>query len=371
MRRRATIERLVLALVAPLLAVAFAAALSSVILIVSGASPVTTFSEIVGYGTEPTSIVAVLNKSTTYYLSALAVAIGFRMNLFNIGVDGQYRFGALAAAVVGGAVALPGPLEILLLVLVAMLVAAMWAAVAGLLKTKRGVSEVISTIMLNVVASGLIDFLVSTKHFGVQAKGSEQVTTRALPAGAHFPGIPYAGDHVFGFIVVAALAGVGYGFLLNRTRFGFDLRATGRSETAAVASGVDVKQMVLSSMVLSGAVAGLVGLPLLLGETNSFSSSNFKAGIGFTGIAIALLGRNHPLGIAFGALLWSLLENSRSDLDIHDVPGEIVTIMQGTIVLSVVVAYELVRRLGRIREQRAVAAELAAPPPTAAVGTPA
>ncbi|MEP6697906.1 MAG: ABC transporter permease, partial [Pseudonocardiales bacterium] len=309
--------------------------------------------------------------STIYYLSALAVAIGFRMNLFNIGVDGQYRFGAMAAAVVGGAVALPGPLEILLLVVVAMAVGAMWAGVAGLLKTRRGVSEVISTIMLNVIASGLIDFLVSPRHFGVQLKGSEQIATRTLPSSAHFPGIPFAGDHINGFIVIAALAGLAYGFGLNRTRFGFDLRATGRSETAAVASGVNVKRMVLSSMLISGAVAGLVGLPLLLGQTGSFSSNNFKAGIGFTGIAIALLGRNHPLGIAFGALLWSFLENSSQILDLEGVPKEIVTIMQGTIVLSVVVAYELVRRLGQAREQRAVAAELSVHDPNEPVGAPA
>jgi ABC-type uncharacterized transport system permease subunit len=371
MRRRVAAERLVLGLAAPLLAVAFAAALSSVALVISGDSPIHTFKAMVDYGTQTQSIVAVLNKSTIYYLSALAVAIGFRMNLFNIGVDGQYRFAAMAAAIVGGAVALPGPLEILLLIAVAMLVGAMWAGVAGVLKTSRGVSEVISTIMLNVIASGLIDFLVSPQHFGVQAKGSEQIATRTLPASAHFPGIPFAGEQINGFIVVAALAGLAYGFLLNRTRFGFDLRATGQSETAAVASGVNVKRMVLSSMLLSGAVAGLVGLPLLLGETNSFSSNNFKAGVGFTGIAVALLGRNHPLGIAFGALLWSFLENSSQILDLEGVPKEIVTIMQGTMVLAVVVAYELVRRLAQVREQRAVAAELSARPPGQPVGTPA
>jgi ABC-type uncharacterized transport system permease subunit len=370
-RRRVAAERLLLAVAAPLLAVVAAAALSSVALLVSRVSPIHAFTAMADYGAQSTSVVSVLNKATTYYLSALAVAVGFRMNLFNIGVDGQYRFAAMAAAVVGGAVTLPAPLEIPLLIAVAMVVGALWAAVAAVLKTSRGVSEVISTIMLNVIASGLIDFLVSTRHFGVQAKGSEQVATPALPASAHFPGIPFAGDHVHGFIVVAALAGLAYGFLLNRTRFGFDLRATGQSETAAVASGVNVKRMVLSTMLLSGAVAGLVGLPLLLGETYSFSSNNFKAGVGFTGIAIALLGRNHPLGIAFGALLWSFLENSSQILDLDGVPKEIVTIMQGTMVLCVVVAYELVRRVGQVREQRAVAAELAVGHPGQSIGMPA
>ena len=115
------------------------------------------------------------------------------------------------------------------------------------------------------------------------------------------------------------------------------------SETAAVASGVNVKRMVVTTMLLSGAVAGLVGMPQLLGASYTYSQ-DFPAGLGFTGIAVALLGRNHPVGIAIGALLFAFLSSSSQILDLNDVPKEIVTIMQGVIVLSVVIAYELVRR---------------------------
>jgi simple sugar transport system permease protein len=165
---------------------------------------------------------------------------------------------------------------------------------------------------------------------------------------------------VFGFILVSAIVGLGYWFLLGYTRFGFDLRATGVSEPAAVASGVSVKRMVIMSMLLSGGVAGLVGLPQLLGASYAYSL-DFPGGLGFTGIAIALLGRNHPIGIAFAALLWSFLDVSNQILDLNDIPKEIVTIMQGTIVLSVVVAYEVVRRIGINSEQRRVAARLGGP----------
>ncbi len=137
---------------------------------------------------------------------------------------------------------------------------------------------------------------------------------------------------VFGFILVAAFVGFGYWFVLNRTRFGFDLRATGASETAAVASGVNVKRMRSYSMLLSGAVAGLVGMPQLLGSSYSYGL-DFPTGLGFTGIAIALLGRNSPIGIAFGALLWSFLDNSSNSLEFEGVPKQIVLIMQGVIVL--------------------------------------
>ncbi len=152
--------------------------------------------------------------------------------------------------------------------------------------------------------------------------------------------------------------GLVYGFVINRTRFGFDLRATGKSETAAVASGINVKRMGLIAMLLSGAVAGLVGLPILLGDAHSYGST-FQSGLGFAGIAIALLGRNHPVGIGLGALLFAFLDEQSNPLQILlDVSPDIVKITQGVIVLTVVIAYEVVRRYGASREQQQVASAL-------------
>jgi ABC-type uncharacterized transport system permease subunit len=249
------------------------------------------------------------------------------------------------------------------IVAVAVLVGAMWAGIAGLLKTTRGVSEVISTIMLNAIATSLIAYLL--RKVKVDVAGSNNIGTKPIASSGHFPGIPLIPGStldVFGFIIIAALAGIGYTVLLGRTRFGFDLRATGSSESAAVASGVNVKRMVLTSMLLSGAVAGLVGMPQLLGSSYSYSL-DFPTGLGFTGIAIALLGRNKAFGMALAALLFSFLDSSAVILDINNVSKEIVQIMQGTLVLSVVVVYELVRRYGIAAEQRRVSRELAADSP--------
>jgi simple sugar transport system permease protein len=150
-----------------------------------------------------------------------------------------------------------------------------------------------------------------------------------------------------------------YAILLNRTVFGFNLRATGRSETAAVASGIDVKRMVIAAMLISGAVAGLVGLPLLFGDAYSYGLT-FQSGLGFAGIAVALLGRNNPIGIAIGALLFAYLDEQSNPLQILvGVSDEIVKIVQGVVVLTVVIAYEVVRRYGVAQEQRKVARELA------------
>jgi ABC-type uncharacterized transport system permease subunit len=245
-------RRIVLAVAAPTVALAFALLVTALVLVSTGDPVWSTATSVWDYGTTPRVIALTFNQGTIYYLSALAVAIGFRMNLFNIGVDGQYQIAAFFAAVVGGWLLLPGPVLI---------------------------------------------------------------------------------------IVVAIACGIAYWVLLGRTRFGFDLRATGRSESAAVASGVHVKRMVVISLLISGAVAGLVGMPQLLGGDTRSYSLDFPAGLGFTGIAIALLGRNNAIGMALAALLFSFLDSSSIILDINGISKEIVLIMQGTIVLSVVIVY--------------------------------
>ena len=163
--------------------------------------------------------------------------------------------------------------------------------------------------MLNFVATGLIAFLISTDAFGDAARATTSPPSRSRRAGA-CPGIPLGGaGTIFGLIFLAVALGVGYWFLLARTRFGFDLKASGESPTAAAAGGVNARRMVIIALLLSGAVAGLVGLPEVLGRDFAYTLTS-PTGYGFTGIAIALLGRNHPVGIAFGAVLWAFLDKS-------------------------------------------------------------
>jgi simple sugar transport system permease protein len=146
--------------------------------------------------------------------------------------------------------------------------------------------------------------------------------------------------------------GVLYWLLVGRTRFGFDLRAAGMNPTAAVASGVNAKRMIIVTMLISGGIAGLVAMPDYLGHDYVIYSS--LGGLGFTGIAIALLGRNHPAGIALASLLWAFLDQTRFALDLKSIPKETIVIMQGITVIVVVIAYEIAGRISRRAQQRSV-----------------
>ncbi|MEU1463943.1 ABC transporter permease [Streptomyces sp. NPDC005727] len=353
-------ERLLLGIAAPLLAIVAALVVTTLVILATGKNPGDAFSDMVTYGFASDSQVYILNKATTYYLAGVAVAIGFRMNLFNIGVDGQYRLAAFIAAVLGGALTVPGWIAIPLIIICAMATGALWAAIAGVLKVTRGVSEVISTIMLNSIATAIIAYLLQPGKLGQLDQAGTLVSTKPLPSSSYFFSIDTGPAGVlWGFAVIAVVVGIGYWFVLGRTRFGFDLRTVGQSDTAAAASGVGVKKMVATSMIISGAVAGLIGMPTLLNDSHQFSN-DFPAGIGFTGIAIALLGRNSPIGIALGALLWGFLERTTNHLEFQGYDKEILGVIQGVIVLCVVIAYEVVRRYGLKRQQQRVGAELAA-----------
>ncbi|WP_018155225.1 ABC transporter permease [Demetria terragena] len=350
-----------LALAAPVLALLVAVLVTSALLLITG-DPVGEVWQQMLKAPQPSQMVDMINSATVLFFSAVAVAIGFRMKLFNIGVDGQYRVAAFAAAAVGGEAWLPGPLNIVLILLTAMACGAFWAGIAGWLKVTRGVSEVISTIMLNAIATGVVAWLLA-RVAADQAEGSNEIGTKELPESSQIPGLKVFAStekRVYALVILAIIVGVLYWYVINKTRFGFDLRATGESESAAVASGVDVKKMVFVSMLLSGAVAGLVGMPLLLGESFNYGT-DFQAGLGFSGIAIALLGRNTAGGMALGALLWAYLERQAVTLPITtDVDDSIVEIIQGVMVLAVVIAYEVVRRMRLRLEQQEVTKELTA-----------
>lgn len=341
-------RRIAFNFLAGLSALVVALCLSAIALLLIGHNPITAYREVFNYGNHPGQIISVVNAAVPLYIAALAVAIGFKMNLFNIGVEGQYLLAGLFAASAGSAVHLPwGPLQILFILLVAMATGAAWAGVAGVLKVTRGVHEVISTIMLNTIAVGISAYLF-LEHFA-QPTSATNLTTQTpfLPENAAMPAIVHSSakipEPLTSFVFIAAFLGAVFYVVVWKTKFGYNLRASGMNFEAARVSGIDPRAMVVKTMLLSGAIAGLIGMPQILSFTHAYTL-DFQTGLGFTGIAVALVGRNNPLGAAFAALLFGYLQVSAQILDFNGVPKEIYLIMEGVIILSVVVAYELARR---------------------------
>jgi ABC-type uncharacterized transport system permease subunit len=359
------LRRLMFALAAPVSALVIAVVLSSIVLLISGSNPIEAYGDMIEHASKLETQVDILNRATPLYLSGVAAAIGFRMNLFNIGVEGQFLLAFIVAAHVGSLVEWPAVFHISLIFLVAMAVGGSYSGIAGVLKVTRGVNEVIATIMLNAIAiSGLVAWLIIEWQAGgeVSATGG-RVGTEPISSTGRMPTINSwlevftreirQGKELTGVILVAIAVGIIYHVLLNRTVFGFDLRASGGNPFAAHVGGVPPKRMVVTAMVLSGMVAGLVGMPELMDI--GFFPSNPIAGLGFAGIATALLGRNHPVGVAFAALIFGFLDISSGILQVTGAASrEIVVIMQGVIILAAVVAYEVIHRI-RMREEAAAA----------------
>jgi simple sugar transport system permease protein len=360
-------KKLLYVLAAPLVAVGVALVISSVVLVLAGANPFSAYNNMWEFGSRLETLIETLNRATPLYLSGIAVALGFRMNLFNIGVEGQYVLAAIIAAKVGAEIDLPPVLHVTVIILTAMTVGAIWSGLAGFLKVTRNVHEVVSTIMLNAIAvAGLVSYLLS-----VWDVPDESLDT-ALPAIPESGWMPSLNGFVeiftrdikrvdlWGFILVAVAVGVAYHVLINRTRIGFDLRASGENAPAAEASGTDPKRMILTAMILGGAVAGLVGLPELLGSSHAYNL-RFTQQLGFAGIAVALLGRNSAIGIAIAAFVFGWLDRASGVLEVRgDAPREIVAIMQGVIILAAVIAYAVVEHRRRAQEASDAAAATAA-----------
>ena len=336
-----------ISLSAPVVALGLAVGLTSLILLGIGKDPIETFMMMFEYGSTGKSIVSVLNRTIPLYISAIAVAVGFKMGLFNIGVEGQYLLGALLAAAIGTSFAISRPIHIFLIMMIAVIASSTWAAIAGYLKVYKGIHEVISTIMLNYIGTGLIAYSLSTIFFDEDEKNAIPQTVELpesgrLPSLNNFFGIEDL-PNLHGFLPIALFLGIIYYLLIWKTTLGFELRVTGANPIAAKFSGVDPKRLTIIAMIISGGFAGLVGMGPLLGYFHQYTI-DFPPGLGFAGIGVALLGRNHPLGMLLGAMLFGFLERSAQILDLRGVPKEIETMMSAFILLIVVVFYEIIRR---------------------------
>ncbi len=321
-------------------AVLLAFVICGVLLVITGKNPFTVYGEMLDLAAQQARLLEMIDRATPLMLAAVAVAVGFKMNLFNIGVGGQLQMGMLFSAVAGAYISVPSVFHIAFIILVAMAAGAAWAAIPAILKVTRSVNEVIATIMLNFIATGVTAFLFD-EYFKQGGGDSLNVKTKLLPTTAWMPEVTKG---LTGFVFIAvAFVGL-YWVLVFKTRFGFHLRASGLNAGAATTAGIGSKKMIVIAMLLSGAVAGLVALPALLGEQHAYIQANTPVELGFAGIAVALLGRLHPVGIVAGALLYGFLDMTSSPLQIAKIPSSIVEVMQAIILLTVVIVNEATAR---------------------------
>ena len=338
----------------PIIVFVVSIVISSIALIIPGYNPLEAYQSMISNVATVSGIVTVLNFASRYYVMGVAVAIGFKMNLFNIGTNGQYQVAALFAGAVGGSLVTPGPISIIITIVTAMVCGAVWAIIPGVLSVTRNVNIVVGTIMMNGIAAGLIGYFLRTWF----RDKSDNLTahTKTIPVGSRLPTLNFLLD-VFGvevpkstklhsFMLLALVVGLLFYFVIYRTRFGFDLLASGRNSAAARASGIDARKMVIVTMAISGALAGLAGMSVLLNQAFEYGD-RFPLQLGFTGISVALLGRNSPGGIAVAAVVMASIEQGSRGLAVIGIPQEIGQILQGTLLVVAVVTYEVASRRAR------------------------
>jgi len=286
--------------------------------------------------------------ATPYILSGLAVTLGFRCGLFNIGVEGQFYMGALASVFVGYSIkGLPIYVHLPLALAAGAVGGALWGAVPGFLKARIGTNEVLNSIMMNYIAVKTVDYLV--KNPMRDKVSTIPRTPVVLPSATLPPLLP--GLRLHAGLLIALVAIVFVYWFLWKTTLGFEIRTVGANPDAAKYAGMSVTRRFVLAMVLSGALAGLAGTGEVLGTNHNLPAA-FISGYGFDSIAISLLAKSHPFGILPAAVLWAALRNGAGLMQVRaGISIDLINIVQALVIIFIA-ADEIIRWLYRIRKSK-------------------
>lgn len=354
-------SELLRALLVPVLAVITALIVGALIIIASGKNPLLTYLGLAqGAFGSPTAISETFVWATPYMFAGLAVALGFRCGLFNIGVEGQIAMGALLSVFVGYAIkGLPAIIHLPLALGMGILGGLIWGGIPGYLKARTGAHEVINTIMLNYIALFLSNYLLA----GPMKDPNPRIAVAQTPMIEQsarlprlFPPFMWNGQlvdlRVHWGTILALLAAVLVFWFLWKTVKGFEIRTVGKNPNVARYAGINVRRNVILAMALSGALAGLAGAVEVVG-LNYYHTPSFSVGYGFDSIAIALLGKSHPFGIIPAAILFGAMRNGATAMQFRTgISIDIISIIQA-LILIFVAADEIVRWIYRIRTKSA------------------
>ena len=287
-----------------------------------------------------------LVQSTPYIFTGLAVALGFRAGLFNIGGEGQVFLGAIFSVWVGFSLTnLPAIIHIPLALLAGALGGALWGFIPGWLKAKTGAHEVINTIMLNYVSYRLCEYLLRGP---LMRPGSFNPVSPFIQPSAELPRFFETPIRFhLGFFIALGVAYLVYWFMF-KTKWGFDLRTVGANPDAAKYAGMNIVRSTILAMSLSGALAGLAGANEVLGVNHNLALA-FSSGYGFDAIALALLGKSHPFGVVLAAILFGTLRNGAIKMQVAGIPIDIITIIQALVIVFIA-APAVLRTIYRLKE---------------------
>ncbi|MFC0230113.1 ABC transporter permease [Bhargavaea ullalensis] len=335
----------------PVISVILGLLVGAIVMVVSGYDPVKGYIALWnGIFGDSYAIGETIRQITPYILAGLAVAFAFRTGLFNIGVEGQLIVGWFAAVYVGAAFDLPKVIHLPLAILAGAAAGALWAFLPGLLKAKMKIHEVIVTIMMNYVALYVVNALIKTWSGG--GDKTERIKETASLRSDFLASITDYSRLHYG-IILALLMVVLMWFLLEKTTTGFELKAVGFNENASEYAGMKIGKNIILAMVISGAFAGLAGAMEGLGTFGNMYTRGGFTGIGFDGIAVALLGANTPLGVIFGAVLFGSLKYGALNMpNAAQIPEEIVQIVIALVIFFVACGYAIRLLLSKISKKK-------------------
>jgi simple sugar transport system permease protein len=356
LERRAT-TGVTAVLAVPVLSVIGGLLLGAVLLAATGHDPFVVYREMVK-GTLTTSygLADTVTTAIPLVLSGLAAAVAFRVNLYNIGGEGQIYVGAIAAtgATLWAGAAAPAGVQIPLLLAAGALGGALWVAVPALLRAWFGTNETITTLMLNLVALYLVQYLILGSHsFWRDPESPTFPKGKAIPDAAQLPTFGTTSVHTGVFVALVAVGVVA--FVLQRMRLGLNMKVMGDAPAAARYAGIRVRATMLVVLLTSGALAGLAGAVEVGGRTHQLDPNGTAVGFGYTGIIVAALARLNPFGVVVTAMLLGVLENSKSVLQTlsDQVPLAITTMLEGAILIFAIGGEILVRYRVRRTERLA------------------
>ena len=334
-----------------ILSVALGLLVGAIALILSGHNPITVYAALIdGIIGKPKYMAWTIIRATPLILTGLSIAFAFKTGLFNIGAEGQFIVGSLVAVLVGAGLDLPAIIHIPLTLLCAAIAGALWGGIAGWLKSKFGINEVIANIMLNWIAFYLSNFVLMTSWLKVpNSETSVPIKDSAKISIDWLKGLVGPATSVNWGIVISIIIVIIIAFILAKTTLGFELRAVGFNKFGAEYAGINVNSSILKSMAIAGMIAAIAGAIQVMGVTNVITVLPAQEGYGFDGIAVALIAN---IGVIFSGLLFGAFKYGGTKMQSVGAPSEVISIIIGSIVYFIALVHVIKIAVQKISKKR-------------------